>query len=414
MQPDADPPTETGRRRRWLLVIAAIAVILAGWVAYDLHRARSIWPAEMPVLEMPPPVLPVHPDSLARFDALIAASTGLEAEHDRRTTLLDAEGPPTIPADGWPPDDAAAQRALDDFLATGGMQLPPIVIEAAPTRDFMPVMHAAVLRRLRAIQRMAEGDPGGAWRDVADVWTLGHRLTHSGAHLLATMLGMAIEEQALSTGRRLLLAGPWHDEARPLAEALDAAAARPSGLVAALTGECLAADGLYARMGAANAELLSSDSGPFGAIEPAAEGETRADDTWLYDSVRTRAYARRHCLGTIRSAATPAPERTPAPEFELGARHWTSVGPMLDNPIGRTLLAIAQPDFGKYISRGDRLAYHRRSLRIALGRAAYTAAEGQAPKTIDALIPTHLAGAPVDPFTGKPMPLDPPPPPETD
>lgn len=403
----------SGRWRRWLLAVAALAALLAAWVAYDLHRASAVWPDEMPALEMPPPAIPVHPESLSRLDALIAAAANLEAAHDARTALLDADEPPTAPLDGWPHDDLAVQTALDAFLATGGLQLPPIVLEAPSDRSFLPVLHVSALRRVRALRRVVEGDPGGAWRDVADVWTLGHRLTHSGAHLLATMVGMAIEEQAVETAHRLLESQGWHAEAAVLSRGLDGAAERPSGLVAALTGECLAADGLYARMGAADAEMLSAEVGTMGAIEPAGPGETRADETWLYDSEKTRAFARRHCLGTIRAAATPAPERTPPPTFDLGERSWASVGPMFDNPIGRTLLAIAQPDFGKYIARGDRLAYQRRSLRLALARAAFTAREGRAPAAGD-LVPGELPAMPTDPFTGQPMALDPPPPPPVD
>ncbi len=411
---DAPDPRPSRRWRRWLLAVAALAALLAGWIAYDIDRAASIWPAEMPPLAMPPPVIPLHPQSLERLDALIAAAERLEVDHDARTALLDTDEPPATPIDGWPPDDADVQAALDGFLATGGLQLPPIVLEAPSERSFMPVMQVSALRRVRALRRMVDGDPGGAWRDVADVWTLGHRLTHSGAHLLATMIGMAIEEQALGTARRLLRGNRWHAEARSLADALDAAAGRPSGLVAALTGECLAGDGLYARMGAADAEMLSAETGTMGALEPAGPGATRADDTWLYDSHKTRAFARRHCLGTIRAAAMPAPERTEPPTFDLGERRWWSVGPMFDNPIGRTLLAIAQPDFGRYVARGDRLAYQRRSLRIALARSAFAAAEGRAPTSTAELVPTHIAAVPTDPFTGAPMALDPPPPPEVD
>lgn len=403
--PDHDAPSP--KLRRWLIGFAAVALLIGGWVAYDVSRARSIWPAEMPTLEMPPPAIALHPESLERLKALGEAAAPLEAHHDLRTELLDAEEPPRTPLEGWPPDDADAQRALDAFLATGGVQLPPIVIEAAPEWNFLPLIHVSALRRVRALQRFVQGDPGGAWRDVADTWTLGHRLSHSGAHLLATMVGMAVEEQALKTAERLLAAGPWHAEATALAEGLDAAAARPSPLVAALTGECLAADGLYRRMGEADAEMLAAEAGTTGALEPAAPGATRADDTWMYDSDKTRAYARRHCLGVVEAAATPAPQRKPPPPFDLGETHWTSVGHMLDNPIGRTLLAIAQPDFSRYISKGDRLAHERRRVRLALARSAYTATAGRAPTRLDDLVPTHLAAVPVDPLTGAPMPLEP-------
>lgn len=397
-------------RRRIVIALAAVGVALVAYSAYDLHRAAAIWPDEMPALEMPPPAIPAHPDALARFDALIDAAADLETD-ETRAALLAAEGPPAEPPGGWPADRPDVQAALDAFLATGGLVLEPVQLDAEPTRPLLPLVQIAALRNARALRRFAEGDPEAAWRDAVDSLRFAQRLQHAGGHLLAAMIGLSLEGPAHETARRLLDAGGFTPGAGAYAAEIDAAETRPNPLVAALTGECLSADALYARIGEADVESMSAPGGP-GRIAPAAEGATRADDSWLYDSRATRALARQQCRALLDAVATPAPARALPEPPDLGARGWWSVGPMLDNPIGRTLLAIAQPTFGRFADRADRVVYTRRRARLAFARAAYTAAEGQAPTAVDALVPRFLPVAPIDPLTGRPMPLDPPPPPD--
>ncbi len=407
-----EAPARTTTRRRLIGVAIGLVVVILAWGGYDLYRAQSIWPETMPPLELPPPAIPVHPEALTRLDGLIDAAGDLDADHHARVMLLEASGLPDPPS--WPPDPPEPHAALDRLLATGGVAIEPETLGDSPARDLLPLIHVDALRRIRAAKRAAAGDLEGAWRDVVDTWTLGHRLAHSGGQLIATMIGLAIERGALDTAGRLLDAGRWSPGASALATALDAAAERPSPLVAALTGECLSIDAMLVRIGQTSAESIDEMAPGDGELTPAPPGIETADDTWLYDSHKTRAYARTRCRYTIEAAGRPAPQRTPPPPADLGETRWYEVGPMLDNPMGRILLAIAQPEFHRFLARADRVAYNRRRVRLAIARATYTAEIGRPPTALTELIPQHLPAAPADPFTDQPMPLDPPPAPEVD
>lgn len=404
---------------RWVRRAAVgFGVLLVGAVIYtaiDWYRAAQIWPDAMPALDPPPPVLPPDPTAEAKLEALAAEREGLTAQADRRRDLVSAEGAPALPPEGWPEPSASATAALDAVLALSGVYFEPKRIDVEPP-NMLPVMEAADARGVRALRRFVEGDGAGAWADVESLVWLGQLLQHGGANLLATMIGAAIEQKALHLGHRLLDAGGWHTRAAGVAEALDAAAARPPPMVAALYGECLGIDMLYRDMGDSSYEELMAMAELEAPPEAAAPGERASEDedpdeeaaggTWLYDADATRAMHRVHCLGLIEAAKQPRQAReVPAfPELYAG---WWRVGQMLDNPVGRILLTIASPVWDRYLGRMDELAARRVRLRLALAKAGYQAEAGVEASSVEALVPRWLAAAPIDPMTGAPLALDP-------
>lgn len=404
-------------RHRWVRRVAiGFGVVLLGAVVYtaiDWYRAAQIWPASMPALDPPPPVLPPDEAAEARLAALVAEREGLTPQADRRQALVSADGPPVAPAEGWPPPSPAATAALDAVLALSGVYFEPKRIDDEPP-NMMPVVEAADARGVRALRRSVEGDVAGAWADVGSLIWLGQLLEHGGANLLVTMIGAAIEQKGLHLGHRLIDAGGWHPAADAVAEALDAAAARPPPMVAALYGECLGIDMLYRDMGESTYEELM-EMGELGAppapseaseAESDEEGEETAGGTWLYDADATRAMHRVHCLALIEAAKQPRQARE-VPVFPELYGGWWQVGQMLDNPVGRILLTIASPVWDRYLERMDQLAGRRVRLRLALAKAGYRAEAGTDAASVEALVPRWLTAVPVDPMTGAPLALDP-------
>ncbi|MEZ4436341.1 MAG: hypothetical protein R3F65_28410 [bacterium] len=392
-------------------VLLVLGLIYAG---FDWYRAAQIWPDELPTLEPPAPVLPPDPSGEARLAALAAEREGLTPQAERRRALVDAEGAPVVPAEGWPAPSLPATAALDAVLALSGVYFEPKRIDA-DTPNLIPVMEAADARGVRALRRFVEGDVTGAWGDVRSLVWLGQLLEHGGANLLVTMIGAAIEQKAFHLGHRLLAAGGWDPAAAGVARALDEAGARPSPIVAALTGECLGMDMLFRDMGDSSYEELMAMSElrhpppppqAAGQDEEAGEEEDDAGGTWLYDADATRAMHRVHCLALIAAAQQPRSSRSlpVMPELYGG---WWNVGQMLDNPVGRILLSISSPVWDRYLGRMDELAARRLRLRLALAKAAYRADTGAEAASVVALVPRWLAVAPVDPMTDAPLGLDP-------
>lgn len=405
-------------RHRWVRRVAiGFGVVLLGaaiYAAIDWYRAAQIWPASMPALDPPPPVLPPDETAHAKLEALTAEREGLTPQADRRQELVSAEGPPAMPAEGWPPPSPSAAAALDAVLALSGVYFEPKRIDVEPP-NMMPVIEAADARGVRVLRRYVEGDVAGAWADVGALIWLGQLLEHGGANLLVTMIGAAIEQKGLHLGHRLVDAGGWHAAADTVAKALDEAAARPSPMVAALYGECLGIDMLYRDMGDSTYEELMemselqappAPSAPSEAESPEEEGEETAGGTWLYDADATRAMHRVHCLALIEAARQPRQTRE-LPVFPELYGGWWQVGQMLDNPVGRILLTIASPVWDKYLGRMDQLAGRRVRLRLALAKAGYRAEAGADAPSVEALVPRWLAAVPVDPMTGEAVALDP-------
>ncbi|MCB9543214.1 MAG: hypothetical protein H6703_12305 [Myxococcales bacterium] len=427
---DEGTQDEQAGRPRWgrrLAVGAAVVVVgVLLYSAYDWYRARLVWPAEMPELVAPAPVMPPAAEGEAALAAAVGQREALAAGVEARSVLLAAEGAPAAPADGWPEDVAAAEAAVDGLVALSGLQIAPVRLDG-PSPDFLTVMRLGELRQVRALRRFVEGDGAGAWGDVASAVRLGQLVQHAGGSLLAAMVGVAIEEGALRTAGRLLAAGGWDPAARALLAELTAAAGRPSPLVGATAGECAGADAVYAELGTKTFEELMATAevggrARAGGLAGPAEGaggeragarrSVEAGGTWLYDADATRALWRQHCAALVAAMAQPASTRVVPvfPEVHSGA--WWRVGELLDNPIGRLLLSISVADWSRFAGRVDRLAALRARVQVALATAGWTAEQGSAPSSIEALVPGWLPAVPVDALSGAPLTLDPAPLPE--
>lgn len=386
--------------RRIALVVGLLVLALGAWVLVDWMNAKTIWPAEMSALEMPAPVFPADEAAPAAIEAAMAAVEGFDRE--AIAAHLDADGPLTTPADGWPvvPDDAAAR--YDAFVATTGWSA-PLTRPDREMPDYFGLMTLNDVRLMRAMVRFVEGDRGGAWDDLLSAHTFAQRVQHAGGSLIMPMLGVALEAETMHLARRFLAADGWTPEARALGPALAAAAGRPSPLVAGLTAEALGFDALYAELGNASLEELmqTTEGGP--------PPETSGGGTVFYDADKTRALHRQYFAQLIAAAGQPAGERTPPAFPALWSDEWTALGQLVDNPVGRILLSIGIPAFTKYIERYDRHHADRSRLAIALAKAAWQADTGGAPPSVEALVPDYLPAVPVDAMTGQPLTLDPPP-----
>lgn len=412
-----------GRPRWGRRVAVGVGVVVVGLLVYsavDWYRVRQVWPDVMPALSEPAPMLPPAPDGEALLRAAGALRAAVEVGSEARKAVLAAEGGPEVPGDGWPEDVAAGQAAVDALVALSGVRLAPVRLDG-PGLDVFVWLRLGELRQVRALRRFVEGDVAGAWGDVASVVGLAQRVSHAGGNLMAAMVGAAIEQGALRTAGRLLAAGGWHDGAGAVAAELAAAAGRRSPLVGALAGECLGADALYAEMGERSLDELMAVAemgvGPGGAggepgvgvAEGKASGQEKgtAGGTWLYNADATRALAREHCIAVMAAVGQPAQSRVlpVAPVMYSGS--WWRPGELLDNPIGRILLSIASVDGGRYAARFDRLAAERARVRVALAKAGFAAARGEAAGDIEALVPEWLDAVPIDALSGERLTLDP-------
>lgn len=425
MGDETTPDEAKAARPRWgrrLAIGAAVVVVgVLLYSVYDWYRAGLVWPEEMPALSAPAPVMPPAAEGEATLRAAVEQRGALAAGVAARSALLDAEGAPVAPDEGWPEDVAAAQAAVDRLVALSGLSVPPVRLDT-PSPDFLTVMRLGELRQVRALRRFVEGDVAGAWADAASAVRLGQLVQHVGGSLLGAMVGVAVERGALRTAGRLLAAGGWDPAAGALLAELAAAAGRPSPMVAATAGECAGADAVYAELGTKSFEELMATAevggraragglaGPAEGAGGEAAGARRsveAGGTWLYDADATRALWRQHCVALIAAMARPARERVMPvfPEVHSGA--WWRVGELLDNPIGRILLSLSVADWSHHAAQVDRLAAERARLQVALATAGWTATMGSAPASIEALVPAWLPAVPVDALSGAPLTLDP-------
>lgn len=391
--------------RRIALVVGLIVTALGIWVVADWLKAKTIWPESIVAIEMPPPMFPPDAEADPALQALLETVASFEGEP--LDLLLDAEGPPETPAEGWPvvPEETAAR--FDAFLATTGWTVEPTAPDA-PGPDYFGLLTVNDIRLMRSMVRFVEGDRGGAWEDLVTAHTYAQRVQHAGGNLLLPMVGLAIEGETMHIAERLLAADGWAPEAKAFGASLSAAAGRRSPLVAGLTGEALGFDGLYARMGEASLEELmqTTEGGPPASLS--------GGGTIFFDAEKTRALHHQYFSELIAAAAAPRAERVEPSMPELWSDKWYEVGQFVDNPVGRILLSIGAPAFNKYIERYDRYDAQRARLAIRLAKSAWRAERGEEASSIDALVPDYLPAVPIDALSGEALTLDPPPLPEDD
>ncbi len=329
--------------RKWvigLLLFMVVGVLGLRW------SAGRVWPTTRVAVRVPPSPFP--PD--ARAEDVLEGLREAMKDRERPTELTSwlARGAHGEPPGGWP-DVSSVDAPWSAVAGLTGIDLaaPPL---DAPAANFMAFLDAATLQLVDAVHLHREGRPADAAARLAQVFRVAHLLQMGGGGLLLPAVGGAIEENAL--GVVGALRGPEIDAAvRP---ALETAARLPSGAARGVATECVSLDDLFRRFGEMTMDELmaradGSSAAPGGFPVPG----------FVYDADKSRALVAARCNAVLEAAARPPMERE-WPAFEsLSPSGLGRIGAMLDNPVGRILIDVAQPSYRAFVEREDALRASR-------------------------------------------------------
>ncbi len=389
---------------RIVFVISIPFLVLAGTCMLAAHRAARVWPAvDTPPLASSPPALSACGDSGDRLERLVRSATKLDVE--ALEPAFDPERGPTPEQHALVEQAAGVERDLDSLLACGAVAL------GAPEagilgRRLNGLSAAARVRLLRAWTRSDGGDPDSGARDLASVMRFGAVLEHAGSELRLSEIGVAVGLLALDEVERWLDVNPEVSDVAlsVLAEELAGLGALPDGVTTALVWDCRLQEHEIANLGVMPTpeKYLSQAGLPYWA------GWLSG---WLpvartFDAPLTLAMHRLRCasrLDAVRAGGL-------WDDADLGPGLWDreqlSLGAMMDNPIGRSLLE--RPPSTARINAlilADRTLRSRRVLlatHVALERGS-RAHDGQLPSHLELLVPDFLSAVPIDPVDGKPI-----------
>ncbi|MBN2360163.1 MAG: hypothetical protein JXR83_11995 [Deltaproteobacteria bacterium] len=403
--------TTQGRWKRRLLLAALVllGLLLAGLLTLWLlaRQAAAVWPREVTALALPGPPWPVEDGA---WDDFVAMSGKMEKRQmGWLSQAITDEGQPADADLGRWREHEDALQAMDALVARSGLRGPTLELDDSMP-PVIPALNVARLRLLRAWWHAAAGDPLRASQDLIAAQRLGMLLEQAGSSLLLAMVGLGIQDGVTDETGEMLQAYPgWPAEALiPLARSLVTASMAPNGMLAGLAAECLAQERLLRRMaGQSTIELLRQTSGT------TARGDTSSppaagSGSWFFDVDATAAMGRQRCQRRIREYGKPAPQRQPLDEPRLwpgGARKLTV---LLDNPIGRIVMDLAQPNVNHFMEHSDRVRARRALLGLRLAVLAFAQEhQGSRPGALADLAPDILPEVPLDPYTGQGFVYDP-------
>ncbi len=384
-------------------------LLLVAWVGWAAMRAAEVWPEGLGPLEPPEAALPVDPQDrqdLARVFEIVPEA--LDASE--LAEALEAEGPPPASVE-LPEGLEPAFEAMDSLVERSGLAMESWRMDEEPP----PMLRLLALARARMVRawRYAEADrPDEAMAEILRTHRLGLLLEQGGGNLLSTMVGVAVGQEALD---ELVELSRWE---RPPSDALlqaasaelEAALQLPSGLEAAILGECAGAELLYDEMRWWSREQLwatTSLAEPLPPTTPAASAQAGGPECCFpfYDADRTIQMARYRCRAVASQSTLPGSRRRFPDHEPLMEPSLLHPGPWLDNPVGRTLLEIATPSYEAFVGRGDTLRSRRALVLawLALLRWQRAHPEQSPPGSLRALVPDYLAEPPTDPWDEAPL-----------
>jgi len=378
-----------------VIALTALAAFVVLYVLFDWFRASRIWPEPEPKpLARLAPAMEPEEGAVGLLDTAVAAAKTLDRPALRTVIELPlrVKAAPRVPE----PRNHKVDNALDDFLATSGMQL-PIPSLSTPGPDYTYAIGLYDLRAGRAVWRWLSGNPRGAWQDLAGVVELGQRIQHGAGSMLVAAIGLAIERRALDLIEGLLTSGAanWGPGMGAVALSVESAMKRPPAVEAAIIAECIFLENSYSALGSSAQE--SSD-------RPAGEP---LDGSYQFDLVKTRAFARAQCFRWLDVARQP-PHRRQWPHMIHLFRDAPTVGRYFDNPVGRVLIEMTAVPWRRFIEDNDHLRASRARLRLLLALAQWRAANaGANPGALTDLSPDYLKKVPANGMTGRDFDYDP-------
>ncbi len=401
---EAPPPSRSVRPLRLALLLGLPLLALVGVAWSSARSAARIWPpVDPPPLASLPPVLPACAGGEALLQGLLRAPLELDegalARAFAEPGVVAPEG-----ADPLPPS-LELHHALDQLEGCGGLNLTAADTTGGPVLGGR-LLSVARLRLLRAWERSGQGDLVGASADLVSTLRLGAILEHSGGDLALVEAGVDVGGLAVAQIELWLDANPQaqDDSLGPLAAGLAAVVDLPAGVPRALVRQCREGEIQLLNLGAipAPAMLLEPAGVPLwvGWVAELLPGAT------VYDAPRTLAMHRQRCGRRLEEVQAGGLWD----DADLGPALWDreriSLGPMLDNPLGRVTLQ-AEPLTARVnaVILVERSLRSRRALlatRVAVERGSQ-AHEGLLPLQLALLVPEFLATPPVDPVDGKPI-----------
>ncbi len=339
---------ERKRLKIFLGVGCAVLLLSLAAIFVSARKAAVIWPTD----EKPIAVAPVaeDPEARARFEELAKAAEAAGDLSQPLFQILQEDAlPPVIDTSAWP-RPAALMAALDALPVRPGLGLKPLADIAAPQPSFLSLMRAAKYQHLRAIRLVGEGKAEEAGRALAHLQAIGRSLAHADHGLLAPMVGIAIEEGVLGLSEKLLKR--FGAEAAPVKAALNLDGPSESYVVLGLKSESRLSEGTIDLLGTKTATQLFAVTD---SELDASRGDPGPLARWLFDPGKCKQWSRRHFRQLIEQAEKPAGERQPVAYARLWQRDGLHLGQHFDNPIGRILLDVAAPGFGKYSEKEDEL-----------------------------------------------------------
>jgi hypothetical protein len=320
---------------------------------------------------------------------LQAATSLLRPDPTDRLEVLAAVGL-LAPADlqGRVPQPAAidAIRSLPSDEGTVLVPMPDSLDGNTP--DLLPLQRLCQAWLLDAWERASRGDTAGATKDMLGALRTARLLAEGDSGLLGHIVGLSLEQLAL-TELRELLTGP----ARADAEALELAASAlalprdDSALARGIATEFTSLERHFQQLRASS----EASSPPWGRLPGA------------YDPDQTTAWVRVDGQAAVDRALAPRWLRPKAEDTVRWGEAGGSLREWVHNPLGRSLYAVAKPELGDFVVRADSVRAQARVLQawVALQRARLHT--GALPQTLDATVPAWLAAVPVDPFDGGPI-----------
>ena len=397
-------PSDPSRRRR--IALWALALLVAGFALLDAWSRRGLLlelatvEGGEPALRLERLLMPLQPQGVNASDALSAAGALARLAPDSKVPL---PSPDEMPLDDLTP---RVPEALREILEIPENRMALEVLDRASGLTYLRYLEASAdapgltilqrrhvferistfrlarLLRLRAMSRVAAGNPEAAYEDVAALLRLGRWIYDELPVLFSSLLSVHMTSQGLDCWEQLAT----HTALPPsLAPELSSALIRHREISArgGLEGERAFVYQMMRRTG----ELMLATGGTF----ESSDLMMRLFGGWFLRAQTTEHLKVYNALVTW----SQAPPYGRQPLRSLYRPRWP-----FDIPIDLLL-----PNLEDAVKKNDRLGARLELARVALAYGAYSCREGSLPESLEQLVPEDLAALPLDPWSGEPVAL---------